>query len=403
MAAMMESLGSLDEDSREMGDGSLDATAEGPWASPEGPSRIFTAPSMMDSMDSRKANKTFGRGCAGLSKLTKDGRCLSAPLLGAAHSTHASTWYSGSSTSAGASHQCRSLWKPLASSWRDWDSDEFGPVRKNADDGSAFREGCIPHWGKGGNMRKRQDLEHELTFAYYRTKRHNMHPHRAEVGDPILPQASVVVQMRSGKGNQFEFWRDLRPPFNIQKVRRIGEEGEVSRHPEGDLHEVTIECGIEYSGERLWNTKSVNGTFDNKIHSVVMVRIPDGYPRKRPLTILNWGKPHLNWSPTDDRDEDGNPLRPVLLDPSKWMPISDELKQRADLPRFARCRDATRRADGKHGLRTKPLQKLLLAPHPPSLIKMANIGPEDGVTPKKVRVKERKIFTACGGFVRFAG
>lgn len=228
--------------------------------------------------------------------------------------------------------------------------------------------------------------------------------------------------MRSGKGNQFCFWRDLRPPFNINEVRHIGEENEVSRHPEGDLHEVTIECGIDYSGERLWNTKSVNGTFDNTIHTVAMVRIPDGYPRQRPLTILNWGKPHLNWSPTDDRDEDGNPLRPVLLDPSKWMPISDEIGQRADLPRFARCREATRRADSKHGLRTKPLQKLLLAPHPPSLIKMANIGldttnmstserqaaaqrltEESGKTPKKVKIKERKIFTACGGFVRYAG
>jgi len=428
-----------------MGEGSANATTGEPWLSTDGPSRVFTAPSMMDSVDSQKGNakrfswlggtsmmdsvdshkgnKTRCRG--GLSKLSKDGRCLSAPLLPAAQSTHTSTWYTGSSTTSGASMHCRSRephWKPLASSWRDWDSDEFGPLRKNVDDGSAFRGGCIPHWGKGCNMRKKSDLGHELTVAYHRTRRHYMHPHRAEVGDPILPAANVVEKMRSGRGNQFEFWRDLRPPFDIQEVRHLGEEDEVNRHPEGDLHEVTIACPIEYQGERLWNTKSVNGTFDNKVHSVVMVRIPDGYPRQRPLTILNWGKPHLNWSPTDDRDEDGKPLRPVLIDPSKWMPISDELKQRADLTRFARCRDATRRADSKHGLQTKPLQKLLLAPHPPSLIKMANIGldknnmsdvdrqaaarrlmEETGETPKKVKVKERKLFTACGGFVRYAG
>merc|ERR1740117_2096079 len=154
--------------------------------------------SLMSSTDSR--TRRMRGSASGNSRMSKDGRCLSAPLLPASQSTHASTWYTTSTGSLTGASRERTLWKPLASSWRDWDSDEFGPVRKNVDDASAFREGCIPHWGKGGNMRKRQDLEHELTFAYYRTKRHNMHPHRAEVGDPILPQASVVVQMRSGKG-----------------------------------------------------------------------------------------------------------------------------------------------------------------------------------------------------------
>jgi len=319
--------------------------------------------------------------------------------------------------------QCRSLWKPLASSWRDWDSNEFGPVRKNVDDGSVFRDGCIPHWGKGANIRKRKELEHELTFAYYRTRRHMLHPHRKEVGDPTLPAMDVVVEMRNGLDKQFQFWRDLRPPFTITEVRRLGEEQhDVARHPDGDLYEVTIDCSIDYQGERLWNTKSVNGTFDNKVHTVAMLRIPDRYPKQRPIAIVNWGNPHMNWSPTDDRDEDGNPLRPVLIDPSKWMPISDELQQRADLPRFARCREATRRADSKHGIQTKPLQRLLLGSHPHSLTKLAAVGvdhrnlsaserrasahrlmEETGELPKKVKVKERKLFTACGGFVRYAG
>jgi len=420
MASMMESpLGSLlEEGSYDMGEGSANATAEGPWLG--SPSRIFTAPSpsmmqtsMMTSIDSRKGRKA--RGSGSLSGLGKDGRCMSAPLLPASQSTHTSTWYT-STTTGGASTQCRSLWKPLASSWRDWDSDEFGhSIRTNVDDASAFRDGVIPHWGKGCNMRKRRDLEHELTFAYYRTRRHQMHPHRKEVGDPTLPSDSVVAEMRSGRHNQFHFWRDLRPPFSIAQVRRLGEEEEASRHPEGDLHEVTVQCPIDFKGERLWNTKSVNGTFDNLVHTVAMVRIPDGYPRQRPITIVNWGQPNLNWTPKDDRDEDGNPLRPVTLDPSKWMPISQELQQRADMPRFARCRDATRRADSKHGLQTKPLQKLLLAPHSSSLIKMASIGPDKNLAaaqrlmdggdapPKKVRSKQRMLCTSCAGFVRYAG
>lgn len=319
------------------------------------------------------------------------------------------------------------MWKPLASSWRDWDSDEFGaPVRKDVDDGSPFIDGCIPHWGKGSNIRKHHVLAHELAHAWYRTRRHQDHPHRKEVGDPTLPLENVVVAMRSGKDRQFHFWRDLRPPFHIIETRRLSDEPNFKEgnHPDGILHEVTFESAIDYHGERLWGTKSDSGTFNNRVRSTAMLRIPQGFPQKRPLTIVSWGAPTMNWKPDQETDDDGNPLKPVMIDPSKWMPISDLLQERADLPRFAKCRQATKLADSRKGQQTKPLQKLLLGPHA-SLSKLARTQDESdfaGMSPesrmaasfrltggsgtfpaKKVKPRSHRIYTAAAGFVRYAG
>jgi len=256
-----------------------------------------------------------------------------------------------------------------------------------------------------------------------RIRRHQKHPQRKVVGDPTLPNENVVVQMRNGKTRQFHFWRDLRPPFQVLQVTKRTEAG-GTLHPDGEVHEVVYECGIDYYGERLWNTKSDAGTFDNRIHSTAVVRIPDNFPAKRPLTLLSWGTPALNWSPADDRDDDGNPSKPVMIDPSRWMPISDELKQRADLPRFAACRQATKRADSKKGTEVKPIQKLLLGPHASlaKLAKCAEMGLDSDLTPrakeakalrlleekgefppKKVKMRQNCIFTSAAGFVRYAG
>lgn len=268
-------------------------------------------------------------------------------------------------------------------------------------------------------MRKNNALEHELSFAYLRMKRHMTHPHRKEVGDPTLPPENVVVEMRSGRNKHFLFWRDLRPPFFVLDVLRVPDTGASVGHPEGDLHEVTYECAIDYHGERLWKTKSDNSTFDNKVHGKAMVRIPDGWPRRRPIIILSWGTPALNWSPSDEVDNEGNSVRPKTLDPKFWMPIADELGQRPDLPRFGKCRDAMRRADSRRGTQTKPLQKLLLGPHA-GLAKMAKTQDLNGMSPTSraaaaarlldapfppITAKPRQhcIYTAAAGFVRYAG
>lgn len=47
-----------------------------------------------------------------------------------------------------------------------------------------------------------------------------MHPDRKTVGDPALPPEAVVEKMRSGTKHQFQFWRDLRPPFFVTGVTR---------------------------------------------------------------------------------------------------------------------------------------------------------------------------------------
>lgn len=360
--------------------------------------------SMMSSKDSRKDKTRRGMSS---SKLSKDGRCLSAPLLPASQSTHTSTWYTASTMTGGTSSN-RSLWKPLAGSWRNWDSDEFGPVRKNVDEGRAFLDGCIPHYGKGNSVRKNHSLEHELAYAYYRTRRHLLHPHRKEVGDPTLPQDNVVAQMRSGLDKQFFFWRDLRPPFTVVEVTRMPS-APTGQHPDGDVHEVIYECAIDYHGEHLWNTKSNNGTFDNKIHGVALVRIPDGYPRKRPISLLNWGTPMLNWDPSMDVDNDGNPLRPVRIDPMKWMSIADELQVRADHPRFAETRSCINKVDRLHGFtQAKPLQKLLMRPNTSlsQLAKKAELEYQtatDDFPLKQVKPRTHRIFTAAAGFVKYAG
>lgn len=335
--------------------------------------------------------------------------CRTAPLLGASHSPLTSTWHSasrGSSVCPGS----RSLWKPLGSTWRDWQADQFGQtLRTNSDDGSAFVHGCVPHWGRDGNMRTHSVLCHELSWAYYRMSRHSSHPQRKEVGDPHLPQADVVEAMRHGRENRFNFWRDLRPPFEVIEVKRLSHEPGAGNHPEGDLFEVVFQCGIDYVSERLWGQKSDAGTFNNKAVSSAKVRIPNGFPNKRPITIVSWGQPTLNWTPQHDKDDDGNLVKPISVNPDKWMPIADELHQRADHPRFAHCREATKRAKSNRPLQVDKQQKLLLGPHSNSLSRLGKLEHKSGEEEvilggaKKVKPRSHCIFTAAAGFVRYAG
>lgn len=268
----------------------------------------------------------------------------------------------------------------------------------------------MPHWTKHSSLRKYGVLGHELTWSYYRMRRHAKHPQRREVGDPTLPVNAVVEAMRYGKENQFQFWRDLRPPFEVLEARRLSHEPDAGKHPDGDLFALVYECGIDYGSERLWGGKSDAGTFNNTVHGEAKVRIPDGFPQKRPITIVSWGEPSLNWVAKEEKDEDGNAVPLAVIDPCKWMPISDELKQRADHPRFAACREATRNAKSKRGIEVTPLTKLLLGPHA-SLPRMARMQEErmepeekSGQHAKKVvRRRAHCIFTSAAGFVRYHG
>jgi hypothetical protein len=285
------------------------------------------------------------------------------------------------------------------------------------DEAHAFVDGCVPNWNKN-NTRKKKGLEHELTWAYYRMRRHAHHPERKEVGDPAMPKDCVVEAMRYGTANQFQFWRDLRPPFHVTAIRRDVDEPEAGHHPDGDLFCVTYSCGIDYCGERLWNKKSVNGTFDNMIHGIATMRIPEGFP-SRPLIVVSWGRPSLIWSQEEKFDEHGTPIQQDYVDPDKWMPISDELGLRADMSRFAACRASTRKANCHRPVQVAPIQSLLLGPHP-SLPRLAathqkeqarqmsaspvNASDGEAGTPSPIRKKrQHRIYTAAAGFVRYAG
>jgi len=341
-------------------------------------------------------------------------RARSAPMLPAQDSKHCSNWYTshfaGSDRASKQTH-----WRPLGVQWRERESDPASSgalsrhslVRPNSDDQHVFMHGSIPHYGKGSTIRMKGVLAHEMTWAYYRMQKHKEHPLRAEVGDPNLPPTAVNSQMRSGVGSMFQFWRDLRPPFHIISCEAM-DDPQASKE-KGRLHAVTYLCSIDYSSERLWGLKSEAGTFDNKCYGVAQVRIPDQFPKQRPLQIASWGVPSLNGPP--DYNED-SPSVPV--DPMKCNPLADLLGKRADDPSLAACREAMKKAIPKKGANVPPMQRLLLAAHGNlnDFAKVENarnhLQTEDevrGVLKMGIKAKARqhKVFTAAAGFVQYSG
>lgn len=344
-------------------------------------------------------------------------RGQSAPMLPAGTSTQASTWYPSHDSLA--SGPTQSWWKPLGSTFRDWEAEGTGQVRRAVDDSSRFAHGCVPHWGKDASMRTKGLLEHELAWAYYRMRRHVEHPLRKEMGE-TLPQTDLIGSMRFGKKSGFNFWRDLRPPFCVKRVVRTGPihdvDGDVAHLlAAGDLHRVTYECGIEYASERMMGLKGDGGTFDNRIHGDALVRFSNNYPQKRPLTIVSWGRPTLNQSSDDAASE-----KPLVVDPRMWMPISQELGARADDPSMKTCRAltdaATRKkaARDRRGVEVPELDRLLLGPHA-SLPRLAtatqNLIKQGGqsqveageASQSRLKMRSHTIRTSAAGFVRYAG
>merc|ERR1712224_487805 len=137
------------------------------------------------------------------------------------------------------------------------------PRKFNHNEHRVLADGTMPGWSRGSTLRAKRLLEHTLTWAYYRTRRHELHPLRKKVGDPYLPLTSICREMRIGIGARFEFWKDLRPPFQVISVKR--EMGVDSECADGTLYRVEWFCAIEHSKERMWNLQSGGGTFDNRI------------------------------------------------------------------------------------------------------------------------------------------
>mmetsp|Transcript_96993 Transcript_96993/g.278713 ORF Transcript_96993/g.278713 Transcript_96993/m.278713 type:complete len:394 (+) Transcript_96993:78-1259(+) len=355
-------------------------------------------------------------------------KSMSAPLMRAGASPQPTTWY----TSKGQVPP-KSCWRALGSTWRDWDRDSHElstssvqHCRGSVDALKDYAEGCLPHWGKEGSVRVRGVLEHELTWSYYRMRRHEKHPQRLAVGEK-LPQEALAEKMRFGLGSQFQFWRDLRPPFTVQQVRRV-DTGKASfvdlsstSHPDGELYFIHYDCAIEYAAERLMDVMSDAGTFNNRIHGVAEVRIPNSFPQKRPLHILSWGKPTL--IPPDSVDE------AKTLPPEQNMPIATLLGVSPTCDRMQNClkayREAKHRTDArKKQVKVPELQRLLLGPHAslPRLAKMEEaqaleqsssslrdrpgsspaLGASDlGESTKKNR--QHRMCTSAVGFVSYNG
>lgn len=331
----------------------------------------------------------------------------SAPMLGSPSAARTSaswssltgaSWYSWDSRRDVPPSETPS-WKPLGSTWRERSMGETGPVRENVDDGSDFVHGCVPQWGKGGCKRRRDQLEHELTWLYYSMRRHTDHPLRVEVGETLSTDA-VPGSMRVSKKSAFRFWRDLRPPFRVVSTSRVGEASR-EKHADGDLFEVRYKCNIDYRSERAYGVTSAGSTFDNVCQGVATVRLPDGYPKRR-MIIVSWGRPTLGAPKADTAKEEAVP-------PGPWMPICDELGLRADHPRLKGARAAAERLCAKRrSVEVAPLQRLMLGPHV-SLPRLpmqqeeqqAVDAPPGSVSP--LRRRQHRIFTASAGFVRYGG
>jgi len=336
----------------------------------------------------------------------------SAPLIKAAPSPHMSCWYSSNHSGSDKLMQQKS-WQPLGDTWRRWECDpastgfttRYSQLRSDADSGRAFVHGTVPHWGKPSAIRVKGVIEHELTWAYYRMKRHAEHPLRKAVGEQVGIGATAI-----------QFWRDLKPPFRVVEVRR---HEAAEAHPDGVLYGVTYMCGLDYDTERQSNMKSDAGTFSNVVSGIAVVRMPNVYPVKRPLQILSWGTPVKGGSP---EPLDGfAAMKEDFVNPDVWMPIADELGLRPNEPRLAECREATRRAVKRGGVQVPPLQQLLLGPHS-SLPKLARcesmrlgrhqtVDPsgihnlERGITPhgSKLPTRNHRISTSSVGFLKYSG
>jgi len=351
----------------------------------------------------------------------------SAPMLPAVDSAHvrslyasqSSSWRPGGSTTRHTSSSWRSqdmsqctnyskVWEPLGATWRQRETLRDGsPVRYNADECTEYVSGCVPNWGKGSTIRKKGALQQRLTWCYYNLRRHMDHPQRQAVGERMSLE-DVPSAFRTSLGAGFQFWRDLRPPFNIERCEKVSED---EKHPDGALHRVVYTCGIDYVSERLWKNTS---TWDNCVHGVAEMRIPDEFPGSKSMRVISWGNPVLNHSSKNDEKHGIAPIA-RSIDAKIWSPLADQLHLRPDDPRLAKVREASNRLSLSDPLKTGPMRKLLMSSNP-SLPKLAEAERQENLldvpavsslkstfskAPHKQR--EHRIWTQCAGFVRYAG
>lgn len=362
-----------------------------------------------------------------------------APLLHRSCSPPISTWSLHGEGQPG--HSCKPCWRPLGDTWRQWDDEDQSRCKRIPGDGSDFVKSCMPRWSKDARIRTRGLLEHELTWAYYRMRRHESHPQRKAVGE-FLDKELLPEKMRFGRNGNFQFWRDLRPPFSVMDFRRVDadEANDLDKaapnsdleeaatdgstlvdfgpHPDGELYRVTYECPIEYVAERLMGDKKDASTFDNKVKGIALVRIPINFPGKgRCLHIQSWGQPTLNppenWdlatnNTKSKRSERAPPAISATTHAERGLGlwVTKEIEK-----------SGTMRKDMKKKLvKVPPLERIqfgrsaslprLSKQHTgvitPDVIAGDGIAKAEAVEEPK-RARQRRIFTAAAGFVSYAG
>lgn len=208
---------------------------------------------------------------------------------------------------------------------------------------------------------------------------------RLEVGE-TLAVMDVPPPLRLSKAAAFRFWNDCRPPFYIIKLERIDEGDKIggrAKHADGVLFNVTYECGIDYATERAYSVTSEGGTFDNTIHGVAKIRIPDEYPKKR-LVFLSWGHPVLGFTPQDEK---------------KKQPSVGDLKG----PEPEQLAAPVAAWSSPSAARGRPTKKAMLGAQV-SLPRLAEM--EDNPLASKTpigRKREHRLYTSAAGFVRYVG
>jgi hypothetical protein len=252
-------------------------------------------------------------------------------------------------------------------------------------------------------------------------RRHEDHPLRIAVGQHNLPTTDICSALRDKTTNGFNFWRDLRPPFNVIGVRRL--EGSSS---EGEQYTLVYECDVDFRTEHCNHASLQEGsTFDVKIHGEAVVLLPDKYPESRSIQILDWGIPKLNWTPKPDEQAQQQDHRPAW---TVWQPLAKELNERPTAKRFKTIQvpDNLKRKTCAQttDVSADPLSKVLLGRHDFNKLhksmntpvggkrgSISNLkgkarrsmsespGPETSPKPRRRHI----VFTAAAGFVPYEG
>jgi len=337
---------------------------------------------------------------------------LSPALLGSgpldAGARSASSWFAASSGSLLSSPERRQpCWRPLGAAWREWEHHDGEPSRTDVCDGSAFVKGCLPQWGAEITIRVKGALSHELTWAYYRMKRHPEHPVRKDITQQFPPWELQGVN----------FWQDLRPPFVVKKVRRVDESDSGLKglhHPDGDLHLVSYDCGLDYAGERKFDTMPGSSTFDSKIHGIAKVRFGNLFPSKRNFHFVSWGTPVVCRSPgqageAEARDKEKMQEVPDVVDARVWNPLATELAVRPDSLKLARVHSEIRsmharsKASGPKPLQLSKQETMLLGPHVSMQLQAPQSPQPRAERDGNVKLRHHRIATSAAGFLKYAG